>query len=122
MKKSEVKKLTEITVPIIKEALSKKYYQLIAHAIKVSKNIDALALNLADVFGDDNSSFRRDQFLKAAGVKDREMIRPEGKIKEAGGKTDMVCHECGKKFKKKLGPKTVEVKSPKCGGYDTDVA
>ena len=36
-------------------------------------------------------------------------------------KTSMICRECGKKFKKTLGKKTVEVKCPKCGGYDTDV-
>lgn len=37
-------------------------------------------------------------------------------------KTEMECMECGKKFKKKLSSTTVEVKCPKCGGYDTDVA
>lgn len=34
--------------------------------------------------------------------------------------TEMECMECGKKFKKKLGKNTVEVKCPKCGGYDTE--
>jgi hypothetical protein len=37
-------------------------------------------------------------------------------------KTEMECMECGKKFKKKLSAKAFEVKCPKCGGYDTDVA
>jgi len=35
--------------------------------------------------------------------------------------TQMICRECGKKFKKKVGPKTFEAKCPKCGGFDTDV-
>jgi predicted Zn-ribbon and HTH transcriptional regulator len=33
--------------------------------------------------------------------------------------TPMECMECGHKFKKKLGPKTTEVRCPKCKGYDT---
>lgn len=37
-------------------------------------------------------------------------------------KTPMKCMECGKKFKKKIGKKTFEVKCPKCGGYDTEPA
>jgi len=36
--------------------------------------------------------------------------------------TPMVCQECGHKFKKRIGAGTVEVKCPKCGGYDTEVA
>jgi hypothetical protein len=39
-----------------------------------------------------------------------------------GGGTPMQCLECGAKFKKKIGPKTTEVKCPKCGSYDTDLA
>jgi predicted nucleic acid-binding Zn ribbon protein len=35
--------------------------------------------------------------------------------------TKMICRECGHKFRKKVSKKTVEVKCPKCGGYDTDV-
>ena len=34
----------------------------------------------------------------------------------------MECMECGHKFKKKIGKNTVEVKCPKCGGFDTDLA
>jgi Zn finger protein HypA/HybF involved in hydrogenase expression len=34
--------------------------------------------------------------------------------------TKMKCMECGKDFKKKIGKKTVEVKCPKCGSYDTE--
>lgn len=46
-----------------------------------------------------------------------------GIIKEAKSEsTKMECMECGHKFKKKLGPKTVDVRCPKCKGYDTDVA
>jgi len=37
-----------------------------------------------------------------------------------GQATQMQCMECGKKFKKKIGPKTYEVKCPKCGSYDTE--
>lgn len=35
-------------------------------------------------------------------------------------KTPMVCQECGAHFKKTIGKGTVEVKCPKCGGYDTE--
>jgi len=41
-------------------------------------------------------------------------------IQEANVSTSMICNECGKKFKKKIGPKTFEVKCPKCGSYDTE--
>ena len=36
-------------------------------------------------------------------------------------KAQMICHECGKLFKKTITPRTYEVKCPKCGGYDTDL-
>lgn len=39
---------------------------------------------------------------------------------EESESTPMLCNECGKKFKKKLGRNTYEVKCPKCGGYDTE--
>lgn len=39
-----------------------------------------------------------------------------------GGSTQMECIECGKKFKKKIGRNTFEVKCPKCGSYDTEPA
>lgn len=45
----------------------------------------------------------------------------EGSV-EAAGSTKFECMECGNKFKKKIGPKTFEVKCPKCGGYDTEIA
>jgi Zn finger protein HypA/HybF involved in hydrogenase expression len=35
--------------------------------------------------------------------------------------TKMICRECGHKFRKKISKKTVEVKCPKCGGYDTEI-
>jgi len=39
---------------------------------------------------------------------------------EASGEKDpFKCEECGAKFKRKIGPNTVEVKCPKCGSYDT---
>jgi Zn finger protein HypA/HybF involved in hydrogenase expression len=34
----------------------------------------------------------------------------------------MKCNECDRKFTKKITMKTVEVKCPKCGGYDTEIA
>lgn len=45
-----------------------------------------------------------------------------GKKKSQG--TEMYCNECEKRFRKKIGPKTVggEVKCPKCGGYDVEPA
>lgn len=36
-------------------------------------------------------------------------------------KTPMECLECGNKFSKTIRPSTVEVKCPKCGGFDTEV-
>jgi hypothetical protein len=45
------------------------------------------------------------------------------KVNEAKGtSTPMQCMECGKRFKKKIGKNTFEVKCPKCGGYDTEPA
>ena len=41
-------------------------------------------------------------------------------LNEKSESTEMECIECGKKFKKKLGKKTLEVKCPKCGSYDTE--
>ena len=35
-------------------------------------------------------------------------------------KLRLICIECGHKFAKKVGPRTYEVKCPKCGGYDTE--
>jgi DNA-directed RNA polymerase subunit RPC12/RpoP len=34
----------------------------------------------------------------------------------------MLCNECGKTFLAYIGLKTVEVKCPHCGGYDTEPA
>lgn len=45
-----------------------------------------------------------------------------GAMARRHGSTQMQCMECGHKFKKKLGKGAYEVKCPKCGGYDTDVA
>lgn len=43
-------------------------------------------------------------------------------VSETGNeKVKMKCNECGATFKKKVGPKTYEVKCPKCGGYDTEI-
>ena len=35
---------------------------------------------------------------------------------------EMECIECGHKFKKRITKSTIEVKCPKCKGYDTEVA
>lgn len=43
------------------------------------------------------------------------------KTGKSSSSTAMECLECGKKFKKKLTPRTFEVKCPKCGSYDTNV-
>jgi len=40
---------------------------------------------------------------------------------EQADKTSFECMECGKKFKKKMGKKTFEVKCPKCGSTDVEV-
>jgi rubrerythrin len=38
------------------------------------------------------------------------------------GKTELVCNFCGKHFFRKIGPKTFEIKCPKCGEYDIELA
>lgn len=45
-----------------------------------------------------------------------------GKVGKASDKVRMECMECGHKFNKKIGPRTAEVRCPKCKGYDTDLA
>lgn len=44
------------------------------------------------------------------------------KVGKNRDKIQMQCMECGARFKKKIGPKTFEVKCPKCGSYDTEPA
>lgn len=36
-------------------------------------------------------------------------------------RTRMECLECGHTFWKNIGYGTIEVKCPKCGGYDTNI-
>lgn len=36
-------------------------------------------------------------------------------------KFGMLCNECGRKFKRNIGPRTYEVKCPKCGSYDCEI-
>jgi phage FluMu protein Com len=36
-------------------------------------------------------------------------------------KVQLKCYECGKQFKRTLGPRTFEVKCPRCKGYDVGV-
>jgi Zn finger protein HypA/HybF involved in hydrogenase expression len=33
----------------------------------------------------------------------------------------VMCNDCGKIFKKKIGPKTYEVVCPKCNSTDTEI-
>lgn len=37
-------------------------------------------------------------------------------------KSDIHCLECGHTFQRAIGRSTFEIKCPKCGGYDTEVA
>ena len=47
----------------------------------------------------------------------RKMVKVEEK------KINLQCIECGKRFSRKLGPtSTREVKCPKCGSVDIDIA
>jgi len=36
-------------------------------------------------------------------------------------KTPIMCMECGHVFKRNIGPRTYEIKCPKCGSYDTEI-
>ena len=62
-----------------------------------------------------------DAGFRSATFKDTKKFRG-GKVGKASDTTRMECMECGHKFKKKIGPRTVEVRCPKCKGYDTDLA
>lgn len=42
-------------------------------------------------------------------------------LNEVSQSVQMICRECGKKFRKKIGKKTVEIKCPKCGSTDVDI-
>lgn len=42
------------------------------------------------------------------------------KSKKRGVKIEMKCMECGYEFKKIVTLRTIEVKCPKCHGYDTE--
>lgn len=35
-------------------------------------------------------------------------------------KTIIECNECGKRFKRTIGPRTYEIRCPGCHGYDTE--
>jgi len=41
--------------------------------------------------------------------------------KETDGKTTLQCQFCRKIFKRKIGPRTYEIKCSKCGKYDVDI-
>jgi Zn finger protein HypA/HybF involved in hydrogenase expression len=36
-------------------------------------------------------------------------------------RSDIVCLECGHHFKRTIQATTVEIKCPRCGGYDTEI-
>jgi Zn finger protein HypA/HybF involved in hydrogenase expression len=36
-------------------------------------------------------------------------------------RSDIVCLECGHHFKRVIKATTVEIKCPRCGGYDTEI-
>ena len=62
--------------------------------------------------------------MKKSELKDiiRECINELNEAKKKSGGIPLECMECGKKFKKKIIAKTIDVKCPKCGGYDVDIA
>lgn len=70
------------------------------------------------------AGFQEDEISDLAGAFE-EIDDPdlEG-IEEAGKKRKMSlqCQECGHKFKKAIGPRTYEVKCPKCKSTDVDIA
>lgn len=56
---------------VLTEAFTKQHYIAIAAIIakhKGQKDAREIANDLADLFANDNSAFRREQFLKACGV------------------------------------------------------
>jgi len=50
-----------------------------------------------------------------------EILNKIDKYLKESEKTTFECQECGRKFKKKIGPRTLEVKCPKCGSTDVEV-
>ena len=52
---------------------------------------------------------------------DKLLVEYMGPAAARNYKTPMQCMECGHKFKKKIGPKTFEVKCPKCKSTDVEV-
>ncbi len=63
-----------------------------------------------------------DQIIDKYLVNEHFMSKPSGHRwpGQPSTSTNMKCMECGKRFKKKIGKSTYEVKCPKCGGYDTE--
>lgn len=51
----------------------------------------------------------------------KELLNRNSGANPVGQKATLKCLFCGKVFKKSIGPKTVEIKCPKCGEYDVDV-
>ncbi len=35
--------------------------------------------------------------------------------------TTLICLECDKTFRRRIGPRTYEIKCPRCNGYDVEV-
>jgi len=61
---------------------------------------------------------------KISGVSLPPSVKKKLKLSEAkkSHSIPMECIECGHKFKKKITKSTIEVRCPKCKGYDTEVA
>lgn len=70
------------------------------------------------VLGVEIMKLKRDEFYMRIPWKASQSIS-ESKIDK--GKTLLVCLECGHRFRRKLGPRTFEVRCPKCGSVDVEV-
>lgn len=50
-------------------AFSRRHYQSVANILKTAKTKDEIAIQLANMFEEDNPLFLRDKFYSAAGIK-----------------------------------------------------
>ncbi len=70
---SRLAQINGVAPSLITEAFTKQHYIAIARILADEKGqapARRIALRLADMFGNDNSQFRREQFLDACGVED----------------------------------------------------
>lgn len=61
------KKIIENKVKLIESAFTKKHYITIAKILKDSRNVRDVIYKMVDMFTEDNSLFKKEFFLKAAG-------------------------------------------------------